>query len=371
MTGPRMRVCLVLGTATGGMGAHVRRLSARLAERGDEVSVVGPRATEELFDFSDIGAKFVRVEISASPKLADTQRVSEIRRAVAGADIVHAHGLRAGFLAALALTRRPTPLVVTLHNAVLATGTRRLVFGGVERVVAKRATVSLCVSSDLVRRMSALGADDVRLAPVGADLIAPPHRPMTDLRAAIGLNRGQAMVLAVARLAHQKGLDVLLAAAPAWRARVDHPLLVVAGDGPDQKDLHEQAARLAIDVRFLGRRNDIADLMRSADVVVLPSRWEGSPLTAHEALQSGTPLVATSVGGVPDLVQAPDGPAALLVPAEDPSELAAGVARVLDDPDLRNELINRGVQRAKAWPTSQQTITKVLAVYSELLGAAE
>jgi glycosyltransferase involved in cell wall biosynthesis len=179
------------------------------------------------------------------------------------------------------------------------------------------------------------------------------------------------MVLAVARLAHQKGLDVLLAAAPAWRGRVDHPLLVVAGDGPNQKDLHEQAASLAIDVRFLGRRNDIADLMRSADVVVLPSRWEGSPLTAQEALQSGTPLVATSVGGVPDLVQAPDGPAALLVPADDPSELAAGVARVLDDPDLRNELIKRGVQRAKAWPTSQQTINKVLAVYSELLGAAE
>lgn len=364
-----LRIRLVIGTTTGGTGAHVKALAARLAHAGADVTVLGPASTEQLFGFAGVGASFVPVEISASPRASDVRRSMQLRPYLLGSDIVHAHGLRAAFLAGVAFRRQPPPLVVTLHNAVLTGGLRGRVLGGVERIVARRATVMLCVSSDLVRRTTSIGARDVRLAPVGANRLAPATRSAQAVRGELGLAAGQPMILAVARLAHQKGLDILLAAAASWQSRTDRPMLVIAGDGPDESSLRDQAAALGIDVLFLGRRADVPDLLAAADLVVLASRWEGSPLSAHEALLAGRPLVATEVGGVPDLVASPAGPVALLVPGEDPTALGEAVARVLDDAVLAQSLVVRGLRRAEEWPSAQQSIDSVLELYQDLMAA--
>jgi glycosyltransferase involved in cell wall biosynthesis len=324
----------VLATSTGGVGRHVQSLAAGLAATGHAVVVAGPASTREVFDLPS----YEVVEIGATPHPArDAAAAARLRSLARDADVVHAHGLRAGALCVLV----PRPVVVTLHNEVSGR-----VAAVLERLVAHRARVVLAASSDLAARARAVGAKDVRLAPVAAPRLVPTGRD-PDL--------GHPLVLAVGRLHPQKGYDTLIAALPGWPDAV----VAVAGDGPLDGALRAAAPG----VRWLGRRDDIADLLAAADVVVLPSVWEARSLTAQEALRAGRPLVASAVGGVPDLVQ--DG--AVLVPPGDPQALGEAVRRLLDHPEEAAALGARGRAVADAWPSEQDTVAQVAGVYAELL----
>lgn len=362
------RVALVLATSTGGVGEHVRSLCARLVAGGLAVTVHGPRATEEVFAFTATGARFAPVEIGSGLRaLADPGAVTALRGSTRAADVVHAHGLRAGLVAALAGWGRPTPLVVSWHNAVLADGPLNAALGaGVERVVARRAQITLGASDDLVARALAVGGCDVRPAPVG---VAPPRLPgRVPLAVREELGAGdRPLVLAVGRLHPQKGYDLLVAAASRWARRDRPPLVVIAGSGPLEARIRAEVDRSGAPVRLLGRRTDVAELMAAADVVVLPSRWEARSLVAQEALHAGRPLVATAVGGLPGLLA--DG--AALVPPGDLDAFDGAVCRLLDDPAAAAELAARGRERARTWPTENDTAAQVRAVYAELLGAVD
>jgi glycosyltransferase involved in cell wall biosynthesis len=329
------RVLLVIATSTGGVGRHVGSLATGLAQRGADVLVAGPASTQEVFAFPS----YAVVEIGSTPNpLRDAAAAVALRRLAARVDIVHAHGLRAGSLA-------PTtaPLVVTWHNALLVqTRVGRLL----ERHAARRAAVTLAASEDLARRALAAGGRDVRYGPVAAPLLPAGRRDP-------GL--GHPLVLAVGRLHEQKGYDVLIEALP----MLGEAVVAVAGDGP----LRAELELLAPQVRWLGRRTDVADLYAAADVVVLPSRWEARSLTAQEALLAGRPLVASDVGGIAPLV----GDGAVLVPAGDAVALGTAVRRLLDDPREAGQLAARGRVVASTWPDEADTIAQVAAVYAELL----
>jgi putative peptidoglycan lipid II flippase len=357
------RVVLVLATSTGGVGRHVHALAAGLAAAGASVVVAGPTTTLATFDFAATGAATAAVPIGASPRPdRDWRAVRRLRAVLADADLVHAHGVRAGLVAALA--RGPAPLVVTWHNAVLGSGLRRAVGGLLERVVARRADLTLAVSADLVARAGALGARSVRLAPVGSTRpVAERGRAAT--RAALLDGRDdRPVVVTIARLNAQKGLDVLVEAASMLPE--PRPLFVVAGDGPERASLEAQIARTNAPVRLLGDRQDVGDLLAAADLVALPSRWEGSPLAAHETLLAGRPLVATAVGGLPDLL---GGGAARLVPPEDPAALAAAIRDLLDDPAGRDALARAGADRGREWPTAERAVAAVVVLHAQLVGA--
>ena len=137
-------------------------------------------------------------------------------------------------------------------------------------------------------------------------------------------------------------------------------VVAVAGDGPLAAELQARAPQ----VRWLGRREDVADLLAAADVVVLPSRWEARSLTAQEVLRAGRPLVATAVGAVPALVA--DG--AELVPPGDPVALGRAVRHLLDHPDEAAALAARGLAVSAGWPDEHDTVAAVAAVYAEVLG---
>lgn len=341
-----MRIGLLLATSTGGVGAHVRSLAAGLTAAGHDLTVVGPAATGTLFGFAATGARFVPTH-----GRLDVRTVRSL-----DVETLHAHGLRAGLLGALATNGRP--LVVTWHNAVLddehGRAARRLLALG-ERVVARRADVTLAASADLADRARALGARDVRLAPVALDPPAP-SRTRDEVRAELGLARDDRLLLAVARLHPQKALDVLVDAATGW----PDVAVVVAGDGPLHHELARQITRSAAPVRLLGRRDDVADLLAAADLAVLPSRWEARSLFAQEALRAGVPLVATAVGGLPDLL----GDAAVLVPPGDVVALRRAVTRLLADTPARAALGARGRAVAAGWPAEADTVAQVAAVHT-------
>lgn len=367
MTAPLDGRCLalVLATSTGGVGAHVRSLVGALSRAGASVRVLGPQATEDLFGFRAAGGQFTAVEIPARPDpVRDLAAVRRLARATRGVDLVHAHGLRAGLVAVIAGRGRSAPVVVTLHNAVLdPPGLRRRLLGGLETVVARRATIVLAVSADLAAGALARGGRDVRFAPVAAPSLPPPTRLRAEVRESLGA-ADRPLVLAVGRLHEQKGHDVLVRASARWSARTPVPLVAIAGDGPEAGRLAALVADLRAPVTLLGRRDDVADLLDAADVVTLASRWEGWPLVAQEALRAGRPLVATQVGGTPQLV----GDGGVLIRPGDVEALDAAVTRLLDDPVAAAALGLAAVARSALLPTESDTAAQVVAVHRELLG---
>lgn len=376
------RIALVLGTSTGGIGAHVHDVAAGLVARGDQVTVIGPAQTDEHFGFAKAGADFRPVSIAASinpPRDVATVRALRAAIAEARADVVHAHGVRAGALVGLALGRASahrTPCVVTLHNAMLATGIKARLLTQLEKLAVRRASIVLGASADLVERARTLGARDARLGPVPAPPLPEPTRPRADMRAELGIGgegdsaaADRILVLAVGRLAPQKDYATLLEAARIWQGAWELtdspqsvPRLVIAGEGPLRDELQADIDRWQLDAALLGHRADVADLLRAADVLVLSSSWEARALVVQEALRAGVPVVATAVGGTPELV----GDAAILVPPADPHELAIAVQRLAQYPDDRARFAARGRERARALPDAEQCLTQLHSIYSEL-----
>jgi len=383
-----MKVAFVLGTSTGGTARHVRMLAGGCAARGVAAEVFGPAQTDRDFAFS-AQAGFTPVEIADRPRvLRDLRAIARLRRLIRAwrPDVVHAHGLRAAALTAIALTfvrpdvyhARPA-LVVTVHNAPAAGGVTGAIYRVLELIVARTADSVLCVSPDLEERMRAAGARRVGRALVPADAVLLPTVPpdaggypataQGNVSAetfpwAVSLaGPGRPTVLAVGRLAAQKGFGTLLDAAASWRDMQPDPVLVVVGEGPLEAELKSQAARLKLDVRFPGHRDDVPALLASAAVFVLPSVWEGQPLILQEALRIGVPIVATRVGGTPELTGED---AALLVSPGEVAPLADAVRAVLTDPALAARLRQAAADRARALPTEDDAVTAGLAEYDLL-----
>ncbi|MFI1286258.1 glycosyltransferase family 4 protein [Streptomyces sp. NPDC020858] len=350
-----LRTVQVLGGGAGaGSSAHVRSLATGLAARGVRVTVCAPVRVEGEYDFTGAGAQFA------------PDAVSVLRAACAGADVVHAHGVRAGMRAALAMRGRRVPLVVSWHgDGPTAAGALGRLSRMLERHVARAAAVVLGASSDQVDLARLRGARDARLAPVavpaglaGPEAAADPGKVRAELGAV-----ERPLLIAVGSLVPHRGYSVLLDAAREWRALEPAPLLVIAGEGPLRAELSRRIEAEALPVRLLGRRRDAAQLLAAADLAVLPSRWEARALLAQEALRVGVPLVATAVGGVPELV----GEGAVLVPPGDAGALASAVTGLLADPERRGALAAAGRVQAATWPSEDDTVAQVLSVYDELM----
>jgi len=376
-----MKVAFVLGTSTGGTGRHVRMLAAGCVARGMTAEVFGPAQTDRDFGFSAVTrVGFTAVDIADRPRVfRDVVAIRRLRRLLRAwrPEVVHAHGLRAGALTAIAAAFvRPSvydagpALIVTVHNAPAAGGVTGAIYRVLELIVARRADSVLCVSEDLEQRMRAAGARRVAHASVPAYSIPAPalrtdgaaRMPaVTDVGPARPLGPLGPLVLAVGRLAPQKGFGTLLEAASSWRDIKPEPVLVIVGEGPLDARLKSQAAALHLDARFPGHRDDVPALLAAAAVFVLPSVWEGQPLILQEALRAGVPVVATRVGGIPEICGED---AALLVAPGDPDRLADAVRAVLTDPALAGRMRQAALDRARALPSPDDAVASALAEYS-------
>jgi glycosyltransferase involved in cell wall biosynthesis len=396
-----MKVAFVLATSTGGTGRHVRMLAAGCAARGISAEVFGPAETNRDFAFgAGAGAGegdgapgragFTAVEIADRPRVVrDLRAIRRLRRLLRAwrPDVVHAHGLRAGALTAIALAfvrstvHAPRPaLIVTVHNAPAAGGVTGAIYRVLELIVARSANSVLCVSPDLEERMRAAGARRVGHAPVPASPSAPGSssvpadpaaRVSAETRTAMSrpgeADPSRPLVLAVGRLAPQKGFGTLLEAAALWRDMAPQPWLAIVGEGPLEAELKAQATSLGLDAWFPGQRGDVPALLAAAAVFVLPSLWEGQPLILQEALAAGVPVVATRVGGTPALTGED---AALLVPPGAAAPLAGAVRAVLADPGLAARLRKAAADRARALPSPDDAVAAALAEYGHVTRAA-
>jgi glycosyltransferase involved in cell wall biosynthesis len=234
----------------------------------------------------------------------------------------------------------------------------RLLAGRVGRYLA----VSGAIAEELVERLgwpaAKIEVSYNAVDPERAAVAAPPG-----LREQLGGSATGTLVLTPARLDAQKGHRVLLEAA----TEVPDACFLLAGEGPEREGLEARARELGVEdrVRFLGRREDVPQLLAAADLFALPSLYEGSSLAVLEAMAAGTPVVSSAIGGTDELIE--DGRSGLLVPPGDAEALAAALRRALDDRELREALATRARERVDAGLTRTQNAERVTTVYRELL----
>src|SRR5690625_3852932 len=342
-----MRVIQLTSSSAGGVARHARQVASLLSAT-KRVLLAGP---PDVVAGATVPTRIV--DIADRPRLRDLVALCGLRVLARDAHILHAHGLRAGAAAVLAtrlLPHRPA-VVVTLHNLPVGGATLQRIAGVLEVICARGADVVLGVSGDLVARAAARGARGARRA-----LVPAPARPRTsgvdlgDLRREVGVAPGEALILTVGRRRREAG-----AQPRRW---------VVVGAGPLAPDLRERIAREQLPIALLGPRDDVADLMVAADVVVSTSTWEGQPLVVQEALQVGAAIVATDVGGTAEVT----GSAAELV-AADGAALAAGISAVLADPERHDELRRAAAERAARLPGPAEVVAQLNEIYDEAHGA--
>ncbi|WGW13186.1 glycosyltransferase family 4 protein [Saxibacter everestensis] len=367
-----MRIALLLGSSAGGVGTHVASLAREFGRTGQPVTVIGPQATDKQFGFSGTGGvEFIPLEVPTRLSLRDVSQVQALRAVLVRErfDIVHAHGFRAALLAVLA-RRGPGPgrptVIATWHNAVLAGGLRGKLEAGIELLLARTVDLTFGASQDLVDRARDLGARNARLAPVAApkmididpsEVIAAHQRLLKEL----GLPDSSKLVLTVGRVAPQKNYDLLLEAARLWRSSHPDAVSIIAG-GADQAELarlRRIVDRDGLPVHFIGARQDVSALYRSAEVFLLTSHWEARALVVQEAMSVGLPVIARAVGGLPELID----DAGILVRSPRREEIADAVISVLDDSALRGDLSARARRRAREFPDEAEVAAELLARY--------
>jgi glycosyltransferase involved in cell wall biosynthesis/O-antigen/teichoic acid export membrane protein len=332
----RPRAVLVIGTLErGGAEGQLALLAEGLVGRGWEVTVLCLSRSGPLEDrIRAAGAEVVVAGFRGFTPLLDPRPVVRALRTVRAEierrdpDVVHTFLYWANLIGGTQARRAGVPVVIaSLRSLWDAMGTSRW-FGTWERRTYARADAITCNSEAVRADALAHGVRSERLVVVPNGVVLPPALGAPD----------PGVLLSVANLIPYKGHDVLLDALA--RVEADGRVLL-AGTGPAEADLRARAARLGIEgrVEFLGSVTDVGPLLRRASFTVLPSRSEGFPNAVLESLAHGRAVVATAVGGTPEILGLGGG---ILVPPEDPAALAAAIERLLRDPDEARRLGEQG-----------------------------
>ena len=290
--------------------------------------------------------------------------------------VVHTHlsGIRYAF--PLTLKYRTPAFVHTLHSVAdqeISSGPNRQV-----RLLAFRYGIGSCVpvaiSEEVARTFEAIyNRPAPVLIPNGipTEAFAPCAEIRQQLRQEFQIAQQTLVFIHVGRFDAVKNHAMLVSAFSQLFASALVPMeLWLVGDGELREAVQQQVRTLGIEnrVRFLGIRSDIPDLLRAADVFVFPSRWEGNPLSVMEAMAAGLPVVATAVGGVPELVE--DGVSGILVPNEDHNALVGALQQLVQRADLRAQMAHAARRRAEERFDIRHTVAAYESLYESLLQRA-
>ncbi|MGH3388122.1 MAG: glycosyltransferase [Actinomadura sp.] len=367
--GPLTRVCLLIGQlGLGGTEKQLVLIADGLRARGVDTTVLGlveggPRedalraagvpVVHLGFQRRSAGWRMPPANAAAFARL-----VGHLRRA--RPDVLHAFLFHSYVLAAPAARLAGVPVLVAGRRSLADFKRGRPLLLAIERA-ATHLTDHLVANAEAVaedtRREGGVRPEKITVVRNGLPSSAFDPVPPAQLPTSLPL------VLCVANLISYKGHRYLFEAVTSLRNRGLPCTLALAGDGPERSALERQAARLGIDVRFLGIRSDIERLLARADVAVLPSLEEGMSNAVMEAMAAGRPVVATAVGDTGELLR----DRGVLVPPADPEALADGLARVLTDPALARRL----AREARLWSRDNLPVDAMVdrhvRIYTELL----
>jgi glycosyltransferase involved in cell wall biosynthesis len=374
----------------GGPALHVAYLTEGLRERGYDTTLVAgslARGEDSMAFVADAhGVEIVRIdelgrEISPLRDLMATIRLAKLIRKERP-QILHTHTAKAGTVgrvaARLAGSRRPPIVVHTFHGHVLRGyfgPVRSLLFRLLERWLAAGTTALVAVSPQVRDDLVALGVaprDRFVVIRLGIELderVAPEQNGRAESRRYLGIPGDRFAVGWIGRMTAVKRTDDVLIAFKGLRDSGVDAVLCMVGDGPDRLTLEQRAHELGVarDTVFLGYQEDVAPFYAAFDVLVLPSGNEGTPVTVIEALAAERPVVATRVGGVPDVVR--DGEDGFLVEAGATDDLADRLGRLARDPALRARRGRKGRERVLPRYAVERLVDDVDELYRSLLSA--
>ena len=375
----------------GGPALHVAYLSAGLRERGYETTLVaGTLARGEdsmAFVADELGVRVERVpELSReiSP-LRDARAALRLARLIRRErpQILHTHTAKAGAVgrlaAMLAGDARPPIVVHTFHGHVLRgyfDPLRSAGFRLLERALAKGSTALIAVSPQVRDDLVALGVAPkekfvvIRLGIELEERVAAAPGARAETRRVLGVPQDAFVVGWIGRMTGVKNTDDVLAALRLLHDRGVDAYLCMVGDGPDRDRVERRAHDLGVVRRclFLGYQEEVARYYAAFDGIILPSVNEGTPVSAIEALAAARPVVATRVGGVPDVVE--DGVDGFLVDPGATDQLADRLEQLARDPELRARMGEHGRRRVPARYAVERLVDDMDRLYRSLLEAA-
>lgn len=346
MPGPkRVRVVEILATGTnGGAQEHVFGLMSRLDATHYEASVVSLSAGSAVRKLERLGFD---VTVIDEPDDAAAVRALTAHLTLVRPDVIHTHMYRAdivGTRAAIALGeagRRRPYVVSTVHSSRIRSHEDRELLRNLTPEMDQLIAVSRSIERKIADEHRT--AAPVRLIYNGVDLQRYDHTdPCCTLRDEYGMEPGASIVGVVARLEPEKGQQTLIEAWPHVLRKVPAAYLLIVGEGSRRDFLEQSAAahKVAHRVVFTGRRDDIPAVTAALDVAVLPSWREAQGLSILEAMALSRPVVASDVGGIPEMIE--DGVTGLLVEHDNPVALAAGIVRLLTDHAYADMLARAG-----------------------------
>lgn len=365
----------------GGTRRHIRDVASGQRALGLDVHLAvaterEPRFAADLEQLERDGCRVERLpmvrEIAPGRDLVHGRRLARILRELRP-DIVHTHSSKAGVLGRCASiatgigARVHTPHTFAfLFEAMFGPFKRRL-FREIEGALAGRTHALIAVSAGEARTFVASGVvprERVRVVPNGID--PAPFAGVEALsRASLGFADGEPLALVVGLLNSAKGQDIALEALT--RPGLERLQLALVGPGEERASLEARARELGLAsrVRLLGHRDDVPALMRTADFLLLPSRWEGMPYVVLEALASALPVVAMPVDGATDLLA--DGAAGVLAAAIDAEALARATRALLAlGPEERRAMGERGRERVRTEHSAERMVRELLNVYESV-----
>ena len=294
------------------------------------------------------------------------------RITAADANILHTHDYKTNILGGLAARKhdRSMPWVATVHLHT-STSRRLRLYRAIDLFLLRLADRVITVSRDQRRLLLERGVDRRRIALVPNVIDAERFREEADergaVRARLGIEGEVPLITTIGRLSVQKGMDHFLEAAAQVRQVRPETRFLIAGHGPLRGALESQAEALGLSdqLRFLGYRADVASILAASDVVALPSRDEGLPIILLEALSMGCPIVATRVGGVPDLIR--DGETGLLVPPGAPDEVAARMLELISDREEAQRMGAAGLAFVKRSCSPDRAARRLSSIYRTVL----
>jgi glycosyltransferase involved in cell wall biosynthesis len=374
----------------GGPALHVAYLTEGLTKRGYDTTLVAgslARGEDSMAFVADArGVAVVRIdelgrEISPLRDLMATIRLARLIRKERP-QILHTHTAKAGTVgrvaARLAGSRKPPIVVHTFHGHVLRGyfgPVRTLLFRLLERWLAAGTTALIAVSPQVRDDLVSLGVAArerfvvIRLGIELDERVAPEENGRGESRRYLGIPGDRFAVGWIGRMTAVKRTDDVLIAFKSLRDSGVDAVLCMVGDGPDRIPLEQRAHELGVarDTVFLGYQEDVAPFYAAFDVLVLPSGNEGTPVTVIEALAAERPVVATRVGGVPDVVR--DGEDGFLVEAGATEDLADRLGRLARDPALRARMGKKGRERVLPRYAVNRLVDDVDELYRALLSA--
>ncbi len=308
--------------------------------------------------------------VEAFPGLRNPVAFSRLVRIVGSIQptIVHTHLQAPNLYGRLAACVSRVPVIVATEHNVYSGKAKRYV--AAERMLARRTSALIAVSSQVQQFLSGqlrIPAEKIRVIRNGVARPMPTTDGVESLTQRFGLNGTRLRIATVATLTAKKGHEVLLRALAQLRDRGVEPIAMFAGDGAERARLEALCAELRLkdSVHFLGAVENPADVLAACDVFVLPSLVEGLPLALLEAMRAGKPVVATTVGGVPEAIE--NGRNGVLVAPGNHAELAAAIDALAAAPLARTRLGEAARKTADREFTEEAYVTALAALYDELL----